>query len=192
MRKILVLLILSAGCASAPPETTRYLLRSATLPASGVTADATKVGIGAVRLASYLDQPGIVIETAPLEVHPAHYHEWAEPLDEGVRRYLRAALSRDLGFEVGDESSGRRDWSYEVRAAIDEFHGTLSGEARLVAAWQILPQTSATPLHAARFVDREPLGRDGYAGLVEAERRLLDRFAKAIAAAIRALPASDS
>jgi uncharacterized lipoprotein YmbA len=189
---MILLLLLSAGCASAPAETTRYLLRPATLPASGVTTDGTKVGIGSVQVASYLDQPGIVLETAPLEVHPAYYHEWAEPLGEGVRRYLRTALSRDLGFEVADDSSGRRNWSYEVRVTIDEFHGTLSGEARLVAAWQILPQSSATPLHAARFVDREPLGRDGYAGLVEAERRLLDRFAKAIAAAIRALPSSDS
>ena len=192
MRKLLVLLLLTAGCASAPPETARYLLRPATLPASGVTADVAKIGIGSVRVASYLDQPGIVIETASLEVHPAHYHLWAEPLDEGVRRYLRAALSTDLGFEVGDDSSGRRDWSHEVRVTIDEFHGTLSGEARLVAAWQILPQPSVAPLHAARFVDREPLDRDGYPGLVEAERRLLDRLSQSIADAIRALPAPDS
>lgn len=186
---LLLLVTIAAGCASPPQETTRYLLRSESSTRAGVIPDANLVGIAQVRVASYLDQPGIVVETAPREVHSAHLNIWAEPLSEGVRHYLRSALSRDLGYEVSDENASRNQWSYEVQVKINEFHGTLSGEARLVAAWSIVTSASSEPVRGLRHSDSETLSEPGYAGLVDAQTRLLDRLAARIAVALRELQA---
>ena len=123
--------------------------------------------------------PGIVVETAPNEVRSAHDHLWVEPLSEGLTLYLRAAIEAALGRTVQVRVGEALAAGPSVRIFIEELHGTMTGEARIVARFQVSSGAGAVPrdVHFARSV---PLPRAGYAALVEAERALLDQLAIAI------------
>jgi uncharacterized lipoprotein YmbA len=173
------------GCSSTPAAHSSYLLRADELPGTRPIGSPAPVGLRRVVVAPYLESPGLVLETAPGEVRAARYHEWAEPLDQGVRLYLRAELSTLLGEDVDANPTLSPQWSYAVDVAIDQLHGTVSGEALLVAGWRIADAQKAEEIGRFRFVQRLPLERDGYPGLADAEIALLARLAAAIADSVR-------
>jgi uncharacterized lipoprotein YmbA len=81
------------------------------------------------------------------------------------------------------------EWILRVDVRIDELHGTSTGEARLVAQWT-LTQPDGVQL-SYQYSTTEPLARDGYGGLVEAERETLRALAGEIARTARDLLGHD-
>ena len=175
--------LLPLACASAPPPTTHYLLR-AELPAvsSQIEAPAT-IGLARVTVAPYLRRPGLVVESGDHQVRPARYHVWAEPLDAGLRRYLRSEISNGLGYAIRSDPSQRGAWDFSVDVAIDQFHGTLDGEAKLAAGWRIA-RADGSEVAAFVFSTSESLATGGYQGLVDAEIVLARKLAAQIAASL--------
>ena len=177
--------LLLIACAGAPPPRTHYLLR-ADAPDETVRVKASlPVALGQIAIAAYLDQPGLVVETEAHQVRPASYHHWAEPLDQGLRRLLRAEISNALGEEVSATTAPPGEWDYVVDVRIDQLHGTLSGDARLTGGWRLLPRNAEGEVAVYRFARSAPLPRKGYAGLVEAEIGLVRQLAVAIADSLR-------
>jgi uncharacterized lipoprotein YmbA len=176
--------LLLLACASDPPARTHYLLR-ADLPDETSQVEAPVViGVGRVTIAPYLGRPGLVIESDDHQVRPARYHVWAEPLDEGLRRYLRTEISNRLGYAIRADASRRADWDYAVDVVIDQLHGTLSGEALLAAGWRI-SRADGREIAAYVLSKSEPLAMDGYQGLVNAEIVLLQKLAARIAESLQ-------
>ncbi|MBW2236913.1 MAG: membrane integrity-associated transporter subunit PqiC [Deltaproteobacteria bacterium] len=179
--------LLLIACGGSAPARTQYLLRSQT-PEGSVRVDLpARIGLGRVVVAPYLDQSGIVMETAVNEVTPARNHTWAEPLDDATLIFLRAELSTALGEEVGFDPSDRSLWKYTVEVFIEQLHGTMAGQAVLVASYRIAPRGGAAP-SGYRFSRSAPLASEGYSGLVDAEAGLLRDLASAIAGSIREQP----
>lgn len=173
------------ACSTPPVPRSVYLMRGDEAAGTRPVSSPATLGIRRVVVAPYLQNPGLVVETAPGEVHGARYHEWAEPLDQGVRRYLRSELSSLLDYEVDLNPSLAPQWSHAVDVSIDQLHGTASGEALLVAGWRLADVAEARELARFRFVERMPLRSDGYAELAQAELALLSKLAGAIADSIR-------
>ena len=188
MRAIaLASMLLLVACGGAAPARTQYLLR-AQAPEGTVRVDTpARVGLGRVVVAPYLDQAGVVMETAPNEVTPARHHSWAEPLDEGALVFLRAEISAALGEDVSFDPSDRSLWKYTVEVFIEQLHGTMTGQAVLVASYRITPRGAGSP-SGYRFSRSAPLANEGYSGLVDAEAGLLRDLAVAIAGSIREQP----
>jgi uncharacterized lipoprotein YmbA len=138
-------------------------------------------------VATYLRQPGLVIETATHQMRAARYHLWAEPLDEGLLRFLRAQISNALGYDVSADAVHRKQWDYGVEVRVDQLHGTLSGQALLSASWRVTRGDGADEVGKFRFTRSAPLAQDGYPALVEAEIGLLGQLAAAIADSLREL-----
>ena len=180
------LLMLVVGCAGAPPERTEYLLRFDSPAPEQLVPHEPRVGLRGVTVADYLRQPGLVVETGPNEVRPAQAHLWAEPLQDGLRIFLRAAITSILGEEVGMTTRRAQDWEQSVYVFVERFHGSMSGDAILVASFQITPAAGA-PTREFRFSGSTPLESKGYAALVDAERRLAEELATAIASALASL-----
>ena len=88
-----LLLIFGVACASTPPQKTEYLLRHEAPTSRELPPGSPRVGLRGVRVAAYLNQPGLVVETEDNEVRPAQSHLWAEPLDSGLTLFLRAAIA---------------------------------------------------------------------------------------------------
>jgi len=184
----LVSTLLLVACAGNPPPThTHYLLR-AELHEQTIRIEApASIGLRRVEVAPYLRQSGLVLATGDHQVRPAQYHQWAEPLDEGLRRFLRAEISSALGREVSADPAQRTRWDYAVEVSVDQLHGTLSGEALLTASWRITRGSGAEEIAGFRMARSRPLARDGYAGLVDAEIGLARQLAVAIAESLRDL-----
>jgi uncharacterized lipoprotein YmbA len=176
--------LLLLACASDPPARTHYLLRAELPDATSQVEAPVVIGVGRVRIAPYLRRPGLVIESDDHQVRPARYHVWAEPLDEGLRRYLRTEISNRLGYSIRADASRRADWDYAVDVVIDQLHGTLSGEALLAAGWRI-SRADGRELAAYVLSKSEPLAMDGYQGLGNAESALLQKLAARIAESLQ-------
>jgi hypothetical protein len=177
--------VLLVACAGSSAPRTQYLLRAEPAERSGPVQAPVRVGLGRVTVAPYLDQSGIVVETEAGQVQAAREHQWAEPLDAGLRSYLRAGMSAALGYDVSARPTDLDDWDYTVEVYVDRLHGTMAGTAVLDASYRITPRPGAGDVAAYRFSRSAPLPREGYPGLVDAEADLARQLAQAIAASLR-------
>lgn len=194
MRKLALLLLaplLLAGCSGGKkaPETTYYLLRAEAAVPGGLQDPLVPIGINRVSLADYLGQAGIVVSTGGDRLRSARQHLWAEPLDSSIRLFLRDAISSDLGYPISADLGRRQSWQYRVDVRIDEWHGSLAGDVRIVASWLLIDVSTDSELSRYRFEQTGALAADGYDALVAAQTRLLDAFAAQIADSLRELKA---
>jgi len=177
----LPLLLLLTGCSGPVPELQKYLLRADSNTAFTTQQPDEIITLGNLTLASYINGPGLVLETRPGEVHSARDHQWAEPLRESLRRFLARQIAINAERTVLAHHRDDANWQQRIDIRIDELHGTADGSARLVAYWLAMNQHKEV-IAEHQFVDSQPLTDDGYAALVRAEKKLLERFAAAIAA----------
>jgi hypothetical protein len=177
--------LLLVACAGSSAPRTQYLLRAQPAESAGRVEAPVRVSLGQVAVAPYLDQSGIVVQTQAGQVRAARQHEWAEPLDAGLRSYLRAEMSEALGYDVSASPADRAHWDYTVDVYIDQLHGTMAGSAVLDAGYRITPRLRAGDVAEYRFSRSAPLPREGYPGLVDAEAELARQLAQAIAASLR-------
>jgi uncharacterized lipoprotein YmbA len=186
---IAIALVAVSSCASSPAPTTYYLLRDDPVESQGPIDARIRVGVGRVVMAPYLlGSTGIMIETEPGEVRPATYHQWAEPLDAGLRWFIRGLVTSKLGFQVGGGITDIRDWDYRVDVFVSRMHATMDGRAILEAIF-IVRSSESTEVGGApgeyRFAKSVALPQEGYAGVVEAQRMLTRELADLIASALR-------
>jgi uncharacterized lipoprotein YmbA len=173
-------MIFLAGCASEAVEPSYYLLRSNQDAPSGKLTPSRDYSLGTVEIAPYLDQPGLVMETADAQMHPANTNLWAEPIYDGVRNYLSAEIAQATGYELLPEKLNKTATVVNIR--IDQLHGTLDGTAHIVAYWWLVRDDKLVTLN--RYADSRKLQASGYGALVEAEKVLLSELAKQIAASL--------
>lgn len=176
---LLVLLLLGA-CAGKPVERHEYLLPMPVLSVPGGPGD--PVRLLPVMIAPYLDQQGIVLQTAGSEVRVARHNEWAEPLDAALDRYLQVAIANAAGRMVQIAPLVTRMAMTEVQVRIQQLHGSSDGDVRLVAEWSVATPDGSRTLHVFDAAEAQPV--DGYPGLVAAHAALLDRLASAIAGSL--------
>jgi len=174
------------GCASSPPATTYYLLRGERAERTERVDATIRAGLARVVVAPYLlSSPGIMVETGEGQINPASHYKWAEPLDAGLRWYLQTEIAAEMGVELGGGLTDRRNWEYSVDVLVAQLHGTMTGMALMQATFIIVPADSSSEISEYRFMKSIPLPREGYAGVVEAEKTLLREFAGLIADTLR-------
>ncbi|MEZ5572164.1 MAG: ABC-type transport auxiliary lipoprotein family protein [Halioglobus sp.] len=177
---VLCLLIVLSGCASQTIEPTYYLLRSDQNMQSGKLSPSRDFSLGTVEIAAYLDQPGLVMETADAQMRAASQNLWAEPIYDGVRNFLTTEIAQASGSELLPSKLNRNSTVVNIR--IDQLHGTQDGTARLVAYWWLVRGDEVLALN--RFADSQTLQVSGYSALVDAEKNLLAALARQIAASL--------
>ena len=186
---VIVSSVLLLSCSGSAPPRIQYLLRGELTDTASRVETPLRVGLGRVTLASYLDQAGIVLETEAGQVTAARYHQWAEPLDAGLRSYLRSEVSRALGYEVCAQRGERVRWDYTVDVYIDRLHGSMGGTAVIDASYRIIPEADDAAVAEYRFAGSAHLASEGYDGLVDAEAQLTSELAAAIAESVREISA---
>jgi len=187
---VVVFVALLVACSSPAPAPTSYLLRGEASEGSGSLDGSTRVGLWRLVVAPYLlSNQGIVVESAPGVVQAARQHRWAEPLDAGLRWFLRAEIAKGLGDEVGAGLIPRQDWDYTIDIYIAQFHGTMSGTAILEATYLIRPTADSVEVREYAFSKSQPQSDEGYAALVAVEQRLAAELGASIAGSLRELMA---
>ena len=174
-------ILLATACASTVPGLQQYLLRTNTLNEYEVKNAEAVMGIGAVTVAPYIDGLGLVLETSNGEVRAARDHQWAEPLRESLRNFLAREISAAAGQFIRAHRGGETDWQKRIDIRVDELHGTVTGDARLVAYWTVFDLEKRTVIAESGFVEIEGLKNNGYSALVDSHKALLRKLASAIA-----------
>jgi len=173
------------ACSSSTPPVTRYLLRGDLVPGSGRVDAPARVVLARLVVAPYLSgAEGIVIETAPGQVQAANQHQWAEPIEAGIRSFLSAEIGAALGYPLSASYLDRPAWDQRVDVSIDRLHGTMDGTAVLEARYRITSGGDSGEGVEFRFASSTALPREGYSGVVEAEASLLRELGRAIAGSL--------
>jgi uncharacterized lipoprotein YmbA len=141
----------------------------------------TDLFLGEVMIASYIDQPGLVLEQGEGKVHTAKYHQWAEPLRTSLRQFLNTEISAGLGSDIAMSRIGV-EHARRIDVKIDKLHGDADGNAVLIAYWSL---TADGKTAEYQFAESVALDGTGYEALVVAEKQLLADLAQAIARGVK-------
>ena len=180
MRLICLLAVaLLTACSSQPQQTDTYLLRSAVVATPGKPLAPSTVALADIRVATYIQQPGLVLATGDGRIHAARNHQWAEPLQVSLRRFLANEISTAAGRDIGATALAAS--TTRINVTIDQLHGDGKGAAVLVAYWEL---EAGGNINSFQFVEQQALASDGYDALVRAEEALLKRLAVAIAGSL--------
>lgn len=162
--------LLPAGCDVVPPaqldQTRFYVLTTPEpAPAEGGTL---RVGLCTVGLPAYLKSPLIMVRRGTNEFAPQDYARWAEPLDAGIARVLRAQIraTPGVGQLYQQPFPLDRDRDYDVTIEIVRCEGSVANGhsvARFEAVFEIStagdnPRVVARKTFAAREIAWD--GRD--------------------------------
>ncbi len=163
-----------------------YRLNPTAAAPTGGSGSGLGVSVGPVSLPTYIDRAEVVFASGPNEFQIPSNALWVGSLQENISRTVATDLGRILGsrnVRAGIEAGFRP--RYRVALDIRQFHGISGREAILDLSWRI--QSGASGETISRHSDsfHQPIIGDGYGPLVEAESRLLEQVATAIAKSLR-------
>ena len=186
------------GCAVSDPTRYYVLALAPAAPVTTRTADAgpaVTVGVGPVSIPGYLDRTQMVTRDGAGQVQISPYHQWAEPLDQGITRVLveglaaRIPTDRVAAFPWG--GSMQQVLQYQVLVTIMRFDGQPGGTVVLDTRWRLVSK-GGQELVFKRSTVTEATGGAGYEPLAAAMSRALGTLGQEIAAEIRAQPAGSA
>jgi len=155
---------------------------------SDTQARDTRIGIGPIKVADYLDQSKLVTRTGDNRLLKAEFDLWAGALKDN----LTNVLAENIGLLLPTERIFIYPWrlsepvDYQVILDVVRFDGDLEKEAWLVARWSIVGGKDKELLEVDRSSIREPMTGSGYEALVTAQSRALARLSHEIVEAIHA------
>lgn len=196
IRKIIYCLIFVViGCSSKPiPETQYFVLNPNTQATSTAISKNLEndsknvVVIKSIKLAEFLDQPGIVLQTDAHQIEIAHYHRWGEPLARGLHRYVLETLTTQLPqhslLSSNEFSSDLIHQKLDI--TVNQFNGTTDGSVLLSGHWMLQQSDSKTSIVHEPFSYQASLASSGYPELVNQLALLLGQLCNDIADSIKA------
>ena len=191
----LLLMLFITGCSSTPKIVThQYLLMpdpyldGATTGTKSQSQDEI-ISIKPIRLASYLNQRGIILLTNKHEINVAHYHRWAEPLDENIHRFMLLTMSANTTRYVFQNSAGSssQDTNLTLSIEFDQFNGTADGQAMVSGKWQLYDTDKNDVLVSDTFHYNQTMSESGYAELVNQFALILNQISLQIVSSISTL-----
>ena len=189
----LALAIGLSACVDLKPtaDPTRFYVLS--VPAPGGTnslsgAAGPAVFVASVEVPAYLDNPRLAVRRPPNRIEYVEFHQWAEPLREGLSRCLRDQLAGWLGgARVHPLTQRRPNGEFlELQASLSRFEMTGQNQARLVVRWRITEARTGQALHAQESVfERAWTGNsDDYPAVVNALGETLAAWSREVAGVI--------
>jgi len=182
-----VSLFVASGCGSSKPAR-YYVLSSMDRPVAKAAGDGAgrTIGVGPVRLPSYLDRQQIVSRTSDNSVKLAQFDRWAEPLKDSVPRIITANLAALLPNDRVVLYPWHDVPECKVSIDLQRFDGIVGGDAELDAEWSL--SCGAKARTELRTPTRIVLPVDGanYDALARTQSLLLRALSEAIAKDIEA------
>ncbi len=188
---------LTAGCQLIPdpaPDPTRFfVLTGPGLPAATTTAQGTlRLGLRSVELPAYLRSRSLLTRNGRNELAYDDYARWAEPLDDGIARVLRARLAAAPTVErvYAHPFPFNRDRDFDVSVTVIRCEGvreTGNAAARFAAVVEITRAATGTVVSRQTFVTPDAAwdGQD-HAALVAALSDAVGKLADAVTAQLPA------
>ena len=164
------------------------LIEDKAMAKSDTPARDTRIGIGPIKLADYLDHSKLVTRSGDNRLVKAEFDLWAGAFKDN----LTNVLAENIGLLVPTERIYLYPWrlsepmDYQIILDVVRFDGDLGKDAWLVARWSIIGGKEKEVLEVGRSSIREPVNGSGYDALVTAQSRALAKLSHEIVEAIRA------
>ncbi len=180
-----------SGCGTTKPARF-YLLNPLAAPENPPVTDSASsdltVVVGPIKLPAYLDRPQIVTRSSDNRLMIEEHHRWGGTLKEIFPR----VLSENLSVLLATDHVALHPWrgsetiDYRVSANLLRFDGALGQSVSLKVRWALHRGTTGRDLLLMRTFDQsEPVDDNSYEAQVAAQSRLLERFSREVAEAIR-------
>ena len=184
----LALAFVLAACGAPGPREQFFTLSAPTPGTAPPAADSPGIFVGPVSVPQAVDRQGMVLRTAPNEVDISEAYEWAEPLRKAIPRLVAETLARELGTSrvLASREAAGQPVDYRVAIEVQRFDSSLDDGATIDALWTV-KATRGGRTRSGRSLEHEGIASHDPAALAAAHSRALERVARDIAAAIRAL-----
>ena len=159
----------------------QYYRLSAAGPATTKTTGIA-VGIGPLRLPTYVDRAELVFQSGPNQFEIPAKVRWAGALQDNFGQVLATDIGRRLGSGnvVANPAPGDMRFRYRVSVAVRQFHAISGQGAILEATWRVENAETRQVLRNGGGTFNAPINGDGYAPVVAAESDLVDQLGAAI------------
>ncbi len=181
------LLVFSAGCQIIPEpaaDPTRFFVLTVPDRApAAVPEGSLRLGLRAIELPAYLKSRSLVVRNGRNEIAYQDYARWAEPLDDGIARVLRARLvaSPAVARVYSHPFPFDRARDYDIGVSVIRCEGTRGPDgdvARFAAVVEIVESATGNVLsRRAIIVPDLPWDGSDPAALVEALSTAVGRLA---------------
>lgn len=153
------------GCSSNTP-TKSYFQLTSNLTGSRMTQTTDHfIWIESIEVASFLNKPGIVLQTEDIKYVTATNHLWASTLSQQIADRLSQDLTQILPNYLMSTKSITTP-SLTVKLFIDGFHGGYNGDAIIKGRWVVTDKKGKI---VTKAIERHvPLATNGYDALVKA------------------------
>ena len=160
-------------------------------PSSTDSTGAVSIGVGPVSVPGYLRRNQIVTRTGDDQMDIAMFHQWAEPLEDGVAR----VLAEEIGARVPTDRIVMYPWrgavaraiQYQVVVVVMRLDGRRGGDITLDTRWRILGK-DGNELAFRRSTTNETATGSGYEPMIAAMTRAVAALGQEIATEIRTMP----
>ena len=189
----LLVILFTLGCSNTPKiETQHYLLmpeKKANITSQKSYNEKQVIIVEPIKLATFLDQRGIILLTDKHHLEAAHYHRWAEPLDQNIHRFMLEVLSANSNDFAFDNPS---KFSYHISNLslsidITQFNGTAHGKALLSGSWKLIDTEKNELVLSDEFNYTGDIAKSGYSELVNQLAIMLDEISLQILKAISSI-----
>ena len=184
----LFIVLIIAGCSGQPKIETQLFLLSPELQNSSdrsnqiINNHEQIIIIEPIKLANYLDQPGIVLQTDKNKIQVAHYHRWAEPLGQNIHRYVSQVLSANSTDYTFLRHAKFTNQVSDLVLSIDlnQFNGSSTGDAYVAGSWQLRNSKENELILSDSFHYEKTLSESGYPELVNQLEAILNELCNEI------------
>jgi uncharacterized lipoprotein YmbA len=162
-----------SSCSHAPQVST-YVLPNPPAGTGALSADATAIVVRDMQLADYINQGGLVLRIGHYQVTTTRQNRWAEPLRNGLSRYLGRA------FGHAAQSPQHPGSVLKLDLTVDAFEALGFERAILSGAWVLVSGETNVVVKSSHFHYETDLTLQSYEGIVKGYAELLDRLVEDI------------
>jgi uncharacterized lipoprotein YmbA len=190
------LILVLGGCLGGGSQTppTRYFVLNSLHTAQNKNHPVAElkdaiVVVGPLTLTQVLDRPQIIIRQSNNEIRVSDLDRWAEPLQENLTRVVvdNLAVLLSSGSVIRFPPARTIPVTYQIIIEVTRFDGNPKHEVVLRARWGILGDKGDSVLLEQESVLNEPSNGETTAEMVSAQSRLVAKFSREIAEAIKTL-----
>lgn len=142
---------------------------------SNTDAEQNVIGVGPIRIPSYIDRPQMVLRSGhDVRITLDEFNRWGEPLADNIPRIVTDMVALHAGKDaavVQYPSASNRHANVWITMNINRLDGALNESATIDTWWSIVSRDGDL-LHTGRFRHSVPVGSE-YADLATAESSLL-------------------
>jgi uncharacterized lipoprotein YmbA len=175
------------SCASTPQRTKHYNFNPSSIAKPGNNNQTKQITVNQLQLATFLDQPGLVIQLNKNQVYTSTYHRWAQPLREILLNTLVQELNNTspVGYSFNKEKPlSVKGENTQLFIEVEQFNSTDQSQAIFSGRYWV-NKGDKTLLVNQSFRITEKLSEDGYPHSVKMLQLTLTQLAKEINIALQ-------